>query len=406
MAADISKVALARAAERCHHLTNISYKHIDIVKDKLPSNYDLIVCSEVLYYMDGETELLHISQKFAEALQPEGFLLMAHAHQIADEPEQPGFDWSLPFGAKKISDVFSSNANLELVNEIRTPLYRVQLYQRKDSNVPARQPSIRLLPQPAPVPTTVAHTVFWQGATPFAYVKQEITTAKLPILMYHRVAPSGPVSLDRYRVMPEAFEEQLMYLKDAGYYTPGWNDWLTAVRYRRPLTGRAIMLTFDDGYKDFYDNAWPLLKKYGFTATVFLVTSQIGGSNVWDAEYGEAVPLMSSKEILELQQEGVEFGAHTVNHVSLSTLSPVDITKELAASRSMLVQELGINTTLIAYPYGATDSIVSHLAGACGYQVGLSCVEGLCSLLNDPLLLPRLEVKGDDSLADFIVKLK
>ncbi|RYE37956.1 MAG: polysaccharide deacetylase family protein, partial [Sphingobacteriales bacterium] len=322
-----------------------------------------------------------------------------------DDPDQPGFNWYLPFGAKKISDIFSANPNLQLCKEICTPLYRIQLFQRKDSETLTIKPLIQKIPQPTPVPPKVEPSVYWHGAIPPELPKQEITTAKLPILMYHSVAPSGLTLLNRYRITPEVFEDQLKYLSDAGYYSADWDAWLTAMKNRQPLPGRAIMLTFDDGYKDFYDFAWPVLKKYNFTATVFLVTSQIGGKNVWDSTYGEEVQLMSREEIQKLHCEGVVFGSHTATHASLAGSSPVDITKELAISRSSMIQDLGINTKLIAYPYGATNKVVSYLAGGCGYQVGLSSLEEFSNFLNDPLLLPRLEIKGSYSLADFIAKL-
>ncbi len=108
--------------------------------------------------------------------------------------------------------------------------------------------------------------------------------------------------MSRYRITPDVFEEQLKYLKDSGYYSADLNDWLTAMAMQRPLPGLAIVFTFDDAYQDFYEYAWPLLKKYGFTAIVFLVSDHVGKYNSWDEAYEEKLPLMDWKEILELEQ--------------------------------------------------------------------------------------------------------
>jgi glycosyltransferase involved in cell wall biosynthesis/peptidoglycan/xylan/chitin deacetylase (PgdA/CDA1 family) len=410
IAADISKVALERTAERCKDFNHIRYQQLDIVKDELPGRFDLIVCSEVLYYVGGLTELQLVADKFAAALSLDGYLLMAHAHQIVDEPDKPGFDWQLQFGAKVIGDTFRSTPSLHLIKEIRTPLYRVQLFQNKQESdlslKHAATPAIRLLEQPTPVPPAVEASVRWNGGTPTApAIEQSITTRSLPILMYHRVAPTGSDSLTRYRVSPTMFEEQLKYLRDSGFYSASLHDWITAMLTRQPLPGRAIVITFDDGYSDFYQYAWPLLKKYGFTAIVFLVAELVGKTNAWDNRYEEELPLMDWEKVLELHKEGVTFGSHTASHSLLTSLSPTEIALEAARSRKIIQEALKVPIKIIAYPYGDTDSVVEHLSGACGYTVGLSCKPGLSNLTDNPLSLPRIEVKGSYSLQDFIANL-
>jgi peptidoglycan/xylan/chitin deacetylase (PgdA/CDA1 family) len=236
-------------------------------------------------------------------------------------------------------------------------------------------------------------------------VKTSVTTDRPPILMYHRVADSGTPALDRYRLTPAALEEQLRYLRDAGYVGVTVQAWHAAMTARRPLPGRAVLLTFDDGYLDFYTNAWPLLKKYGFPATVFLVADRIGGVGEWDAAYGEPAPLMDWPDILQLQGEGVEFGAHTCTHPPLTALSPERVTQEAARARSILTRGLGRPVSAFAYPYGDQDAVVRHLVGACGFTYGLTC-EGRLSKLSDQLLsLPRLEITGADTLTTFVRKL-
>ena len=405
IAADISQVALDRAAERCRDLQNISFQRLDMTKDPLPGHFDLIVCSEVLYYLKDLEELKVIASKNAEALEPGGYLLMAHAHLLVDEPDKTGFDWGNPFGGKVMGETFASIPTLRLVKEIWTPLYRVQLFQRHPWQ--HHTPDIvKLTEQPAPILPKQEAYVRWHGGQPRRRGKpRTVVTQRLPILMYHRVAPTGSATMNRYRVTPEAFEEELRYLQDAGFYSVAWEDWQSAMAVRRPLPGRAVAITFDDGYLDFFHYAWPLLKQYGFTATVFLVTEHVGGSNTWDAAYGEEIPLLAWSEIRQLQDEGVEFGSHSASHSPLTALSVAEVVQEAARSRSIFERQLGVSVQIFAYPYGEFDPVVQHLIGACGYTFGLSCRSGLSQFQDKLLALPRIEVMGSDSLQEFVAKL-
>ena len=113
-------------------------------------------------------------------------------------------------------------------------------------------------------------------------------TREVPILMYHRIAEDGPNQLAPYRVSPTALERQLAYLQRHGYHSIGLEDYYDAWFERgvRELPGRPVIFTFDDAYLDFYDNAWPLLRKYGFGATVFVPTSHVAGHAEWDRKFG------------------------------------------------------------------------------------------------------------------------
>ncbi|MGH8065290.1 MAG: glycosyltransferase [Candidatus Entotheonellia bacterium] len=409
VAGDISQIALSRAADRCAGLENVRFAHLDLTKAPLPGCFELIVCSEVLYYCVDKERLRAVARKLVDALEPGGYLLTAHANLVVDDPDQTGFDWDCPFGAKVIGEVLASTRPLRLVKQLRTPLYRIQLFRR---DARRRFPFHRSTPEvieiapPAPLPPEVASHVLWHGGHPrHGGVPQAVVTDCLPILMYHRVAPAGSAAMMRYRVSPEAFEEQLCYLRDAGYYSVGLEVWSAAVKAKKPLAGRAVLITFDDGYLDFQTYAWPLLRRYGFTATVFLVTDAIGQSNVWDWVHGEEIPLLEWQDIGRLQSEGVEFGSHSASHRALTTLSPADVVREGARSRTMLERQLGVPIKAFAYPYGDTDQVVRHLIGACGYIFGLSCRSGLSSFEDSLLALPRIEVTGSDRFHEFIAKL-
>ncbi len=181
---------------------------------------------------------------------------------------------------------------------------------------------------------------------------------------------------------------------------------------QKNLPGRAILLTFDDGYEDFFTHAYPLLREYGFSATVFLVADRVGQTNQWDAGYGEDLALMTWEQIRQLQAQGIEFGSHSATHRPLTGLSLAEIVEEGARSRTILSQELGRPIGTIAYPHGDTNPIhgdtnpiVEALMAGCGYTIGVTCRMATSYLYDNPLALPRLEIMGSDSLRDFIAKL-
>lgn len=408
VAADISRIALERAAGRCAGLLNVGFQLHDLTRDPLPEGQDLIVCSEVLYYAGGPAELRSVAERLASALHPGGHLLTAHACLVADEPDRPGFDWDHPFGAKVIGETLAT-AGLRLVRELRTPLYRIQIFQREDglSGSLPEPPRIEEA-APGPLPPEIARHVLWNGGQPRrAGAAPDLRTWRLPILLYHRIAPEGAAATARYRVAPEAFAEQLLYLRDSGYHTPRLGDWLRSLESKEPLPGRAVLITFDDGYADFAAHAGRLLSEHGFSALMFLVADAVGGTNRWDEEYGERLPLLGWEEIRRLQAEGrIQFGSHAATHRPLTALSPTEAVRELARSRAVLTRGLGAPPVAIAYPHGAVDPVVQHLAGACGYLAGLTCHTARSGFDDPPLALPRLEVRGDASFADFVALLE
>ncbi|MFH1679559.1 MAG: glycosyltransferase [Candidatus Eisenbacteria bacterium] len=225
---------------------------------------------------------------------------------------------------------------------------------------------------------------------------------RLPILLYHRVADDGPAELVKYRVPPGAFEEQVRFLRERGFYTIDLETWLEARSRRRQLRGRPILITFDDGYEDFAASAWPILRKAGFTATVFLVVNRVGRTASWDAPNGgKGAPLLTAEAIRPLQEEGVSFGSHAMNHVPLTALSTEELVREGTRSRRALAGMLGKPVRAFAYPYGDHDAVVRHLIGACGYVYGLTCDRDFCRYSHPLLALPRIEVEGGLTIDEF-----
>jgi peptidoglycan/xylan/chitin deacetylase (PgdA/CDA1 family) len=223
--------------------------------------------------------------------------------------------------------------------------------------------------------------------------------------MYHRIAPEGRLQTARWRLAPRAFEDQLRYLRESGFHTPHLHDWAEALRSRRALPERAVLLTFDDGYLDFYQYARPLLRRYGLRALVFVVSDCVGKTNLWDGAYGEVLPLMDWAQLREIQREGSAIGSHSATHAPLTALSPEAVVRQAASSRAALAHELGGPIDAFAYPYGDCDAAVQHAVGACGYTFGLTAQSRAAAPRDALLALPRIEVHGGWSFAEFVAAL-
>jgi peptidoglycan/xylan/chitin deacetylase (PgdA/CDA1 family)/SAM-dependent methyltransferase len=395
LAADISEIALERAAERCASHEHVSFAQLDLVADPLPGPFDLIVCSEILYFAGDRADLGRVARKLADALAPGGLLVTAHANLVADDPHAPGFAWQMQYGAKVIGQTLAKTRPLRLIREIRTPLYRIQLLRRAPRW--SRRPDVEILEaEPGALPEELAKDVRWDGGKLEGPIGEPaVVTARLPILLYHRITSSGGDHRTApYRLAPEAFERQLRYLSDTGYRSVDLEEWRGALDRKVPLPERAVVITFDDGYSDFRDAAWPLLDRYGFTAIVFLVSGEIGGVNRWDAALGDEFPLLDWPDIRALRDAGVRFGSHGETHRPLTGLSHVDVVREATRSRAALEVGLGRRVDAFAYPYGDVDPASMQLVGACGYTFGLTSRRGPSVLVDAPLDLPRIEVSG------------
>lgn len=163
------------------------------------------------------------------------------------------------------------------------------------------------------------------------------------------------------------------HLARAGYLCLTLRDALDRWTERRARQ-RAVVLTFDDGYDNFYQHAYPILSRHRFAATVFVVTGEVGGASRWDPGY--ATPLMNWDQLRELTLQGIEIGSHTVNHVRLTQLSTAAAKLELETSRRALEQKLGFAATSFAYPYGDHNEDLEKLVAETGYLAACSTNRG------------------------------
>lgn len=227
----------------------------------------------------------------------------------------------------------------------------------------------------------------------------------IPILCYHRVCrieDRGPDS-PSLCVSPEQFESQMHFLKVMGYGTVSVQDAAAALEGRKNLPPRCVALTFDDGYEDNFLRAFPVLKKYGFVATIFVVTDGIGKNNSWDS--GSAA-LLKEEQIREMSRAGIIFGSHTASHLDLTQGSEDKIRDELTRSKQKVESLTSRRDTCFCYPYTRLVPRVKELVKECGYY---------CAVSGDPLNivdkddvyeLPRVQVFPSTPLFGFWKKIQ
>jgi peptidoglycan/xylan/chitin deacetylase (PgdA/CDA1 family) len=401
-ATDISQTALARAQARCASIANIVFRKLDFIADTLPTGFDLIVCSEALYYLEDRDQLAALCGRLAAAVVPGGRLLCAHAFVLKDDLSRTAFDWDNQYGAAVITEIMARTPGLALEARCESDLYRIDLFRHLDQNQARPLPRIEYVPIGSALQPEVARQIVWGGAEiRRADVYRSERTERVPVLMYHRVAEDGPPALARYRTHPDIFQAQMRWLRTHGYHAISPAELTQGLFRREPFPGRPVVITFDDGTNDFFGTAWPILRECDLSAEVFIVTDLVGCEASWDAEYGQAAPLMDVRMIEELARAGVQFGSHLATHRPADGLASAELVAELARSRSMLEIVTRRPVTALAAPHGICDDRLISLAQQCGYEAIFTANNGFAQLGSNPFFLPRIEVRGDWNLDGF-----
>lgn len=179
-------------------------------------------------------------------------------------------------------------------------------------------------------------------------------------------------------VRPDTFASQMRWLHERGYRAARLTEIVGNLGHEASLPRMTVAITFDDGFESVYRIAAPLLSRYGFAATVFLVPAFCGQTNAWPGQPGSVptYPLMSWAQIGELDRSGIEFGSHTMYHGRLDRLAPEEVAQELSDSKARIEDRLGHGIQHFAYPYGRTNAAVKAavrgvFAAAFGAQPGL-----------------------------------
>jgi peptidoglycan/xylan/chitin deacetylase (PgdA/CDA1 family) len=251
----------------------------------------------------------------------------------------------------------------------------------------------------------------------------------VPILMYHQIATRADAS-SRLAVPPSAFADQLAYLRAEGFVALSASALAAALRPgggpaggnrpdglerdqsggarggERGVPGRAVVLTFDDGYADFHRTALPLLNAYGFTATVFVTTGWIAdaGPRALPPTNAPPGPMLSWSQIKEAAEAGVEIGAHSHSHPQLDQLDRAGLLREIESSKALLEDQLGRTVPGVAYPFGYSNARVRRAAATAGHRYACAVGNVICGsggATVDLFALPRLTIRRSTGLQAF-----
>jgi peptidoglycan/xylan/chitin deacetylase (PgdA/CDA1 family) len=296
----------------------------------------------------------------------------------------------------------------------------------------------------------------------YSFLRRKLTRSQVAILIYHRVCPDRD-SWSLEPLSPQEFQKQIEYFC-RNYELLSLDQLVSYIRQRKTLPEKAVVITFDDGYKDNYRYAYPLLKKYRIPATIFLATGCIGKDRLfwWDKvgyiienstvarlnldELGSyslrsntdrhqakfiiserlknlpdgrknvliekltnicqvSIPpglgkefVLSWNEVREMSDDGISFGAHSVNHPILTNM-PFERAKwEIVQSKKDIEERLGIQVTTFAYPNGNYDSKLHQFLKECGFTCAVSVLpRKLIGLKDDPYSLSRIPAMEDSN---------
>jgi peptidoglycan/xylan/chitin deacetylase (PgdA/CDA1 family) len=219
----------------------------------------------------------------------------------------------------------------------------------------------------------------------------------IPILMYHSISSYASSKFKPCIVSPEVFDQHLSYLEQYHYTPITVTQFVQAMaRGGDGLPPHPVVLTFDDGYADFYTKALPALQRHGFTATLYVATAFVGGTSRWLQYMGEGMrPMLTWEQLAEINASGIECAAHTHTHRPLDMLPPSVVRDEILRSKELLEEHLGQQVSSFAYPYGYYSARVRPIVRAAGYASACAIKGALSSLHDDPYALARLAIKPD-----------
>lgn len=223
-------------------------------------------------------------------------------------------------------------------------------------------------------------------------------SVKVPIIYYHYIG-KNPNPADKLRdnlsVDPELFDQQMGYIASNGFTPITFDTLYAGLKGNTTLPAKPIIITFDDGYVDFYVNAFPILRKYNLHVTQFIPTGLI------DTAY-----YLHWEQIKEMDKTGlISFEAHTVAHANLPTLNEDEIRNQLVASKKTLEEELGKPVNFMAYPFGTSNEKVWQATKDAGYFGAAGTWGGDTESEGTLYDMPRIKIPGGISLEEFEKKI-
>lgn len=219
----------------------------------------------------------------------------------------------------------------------------------------------------------------------------------LPVLCYHNICPL-PLNarIKNHFIEPSVFESQIRFLADNGFRSIKTHE-ISSILSCKKKRFRPVIITFDDGYEDNYHNAFPILKKYGFSAVFFIAVDQIGKKCNWKKrsdDYNGSI--VTTAQILEMSESGMELHSHSCSHCFLTDISRDRLSSELSRSREILEKITGKPCNTLSFPAGKyNDDVIDELKKN-DYTAAFTTEFGINNIHSNIFSLKRIEVKRKD----------
>jgi len=218
--------------------------------------------------------------------------------------------------------------------------------------------------------------------------------------MYHSVGRNNVFST----VSPEDFARQMNFLKKGGYNVIGLGDLADILEQKKEIPSKTVVLTFDDGYRDNFIYAWPVLKGHNFSATIFLTTGLVGGVKI--KKTGQPMRMLNWLQIDKMFTSGlIDFQPHTVSHPRLTKISQGEGAGEILDSRKAIEDQLANQPRLFAYPYGDYSPAIVDILKNNGFTAAVTVKEGIVKNNSRTLELKRKSVNQKTNIIQFRSKI-
>lgn len=230
---------------------------------------------------------------------------------------------------------------------------------------------------------------WWRKNVSFEYAR---------VLMYHSIENHKNDKFDKWRVSPLEFKKQISWLSKNGFksYT------ISELAELKDIPKKAVCITFDDGYEDNFTNAYPILKKYGFKATIYLVPNQ--KTNHWESKNTAFVSNMLNQMQIKQMSDIIEFGSHTMSHLNLEKSTLENVKDEMKNSKEAVGSLTGKECIAFAYPYGKYTDEIAKICKDVGYKNAVIVKRGIYKNEDDKFKIKRIGILGTESFFDFWLK--
>lgn len=227
------------------------------------------------------------------------------------------------------------------------------------------------------------------------------TSVKVPVLMYHRIETNTNVK-DTWQISLNEFKQEMKYLKDNGYTTLTNDQFYNIITKKASMPAKPVLLTFDGATIDFYNNAYPILKQYGFNATEYVVTDQIGTS--WGSP-SDIIRIMNENQLKTVASNKIELENHSTTHGHIANLSTAELTKRVSAATAKLESFTNKPVKYFAYPFGESSNNFVNVLKSLNVKMAFKVGGGMATDSSDLMNMPRIAIVNTDNITTFTRKL-